>query len=107
MLNHAQTRFILSSSVLAQPSAPTVKGVVSSNCTRVPVAEQIKLGKTNFGVLGVRVAKSISAHFGGGQISSSEGCRGEAAIFGQFASWIDYSGPVGGNKAAVTEGITS
>ncbi len=72
----------------------------------VPVAGQITFRKSNFGVLGVRVGKSISAHFGGGQITSSEGGSGEAAIFGQFARWIDYSGPIRGHKEAVTEGIT-
>lgn len=71
-----------------------------------PIDQQITLGKTNFGVLGVRVAKSISTHFGGGQITSSEGGSGEAAIFGQFARWMDYSGPVQGNLGTATEGIT-
>jgi hypothetical protein len=71
-----------------------------------PVAQQITLGKTNFGLLGVRVAKSVSAHFGGGQITSSEGGCGEPAIFGQFARWVDYSGLVPGNNGAVTAGIT-
>jgi hypothetical protein len=61
------------------------------------------LGKTNFGFLAVRVAKNISAHFGGGQIRDSEGRQGEPAIFGKAAAWMDYSGPVSGGK---TEGIT-
>jgi len=34
---------------------------------------QVKLGKTNFGFLAVRVAKSISEHFGGGILTNSEG----------------------------------
>ncbi len=68
-----------------------------------PVAESIEFGKTNFGFLAVRVAKSLSVFFGGGQLESSEGAKGEAAIFGKPARWMDYSGPVPNGH---TEGIT-
>jgi len=87
-----------------------------------PRAEMLEFGKTNFGFLAVRVAKSISAAFGGGQLTNSEGAVGEPAIFGKPARWMDYSGPVAaGNSpsagnapaagdrsvpAQVTEGIT-
>ncbi len=67
------------------------------------VKEPVQLGKTNFGFLAVRVAKSISAHFGGGEISDSEGRVGEPEIFGKQAAWMDYSGPV---SEGVVEGIT-
>ena len=73
-------------------------------------AAGVDLGKTNFGLLAVRVAKSLSAHFGGGTLTNSEGAEGEAAIFGKPARWVDYSGPVatgtGGERRVVTEGIT-
>ncbi len=59
-----------------------------------PRAESLEFGKTNFGFLAVRVAKSISSHFGGGQLTNSEGAVGEPAIFGRPARWMDYSGPV-------------
>jgi hypothetical protein len=65
--------------------------------------EPVTLGKTNFGFLAVRVAKSVSAFFGGGKISDSEGRVGEPDIFGKQAMWMDYSGPV---VEGVTEGIT-
>ena len=68
-----------------------------------PTADMLEFGKTNFGFLAVRVAKSISAHFGGGVITDGEGRVGEPAIFGNRAPWMDYSGPVPGDK---TEGIT-
>jgi hypothetical protein len=72
--------------------------------------EAVELGKTNFGFLAVRVAKTISVHFGGGQLTNSEGAQGEPAIFGQPARWVDYSGPVGvgtgPERSAVVEGIT-
>lgn len=73
-------------------------------------SEKVRLGKTNFGLLAVRVAKSLSAHFGGGELTSSEGETGEPAIFGKAARWMDYSGPVAageaGGRAVVLEGIT-
>lgn len=76
-----------------------------------PGGEQaVKVGMSNFGFLGIRMAKSISGYFGQGHISDSEGRMGEPAIFGQAAQWMDYSGPVPNERAkgrpAVTEGIT-
>lgn len=68
-----------------------------------PTADSLEFGKTNFGFLAVRVAKSLSAHFGGGQLTDSAGRVGEPAIFGQQAAWMDYSGPV---APGVDEGIT-
>src|SRR5205823_1710087 len=59
-----------------------------------PTAEALEFGKTNFGFLAVRVAKNLSAHFGGGTITGSAGDRGEPAIFGKRARWVDYGGPV-------------
>lgn len=73
-------------------------------------AETVELGKTNFGFLAVRVSKTLSNYFGGGDISSSEGGIGEEAIFGRPARWMDYSGPVtvgtGPERKTVIEGIT-
>jgi hypothetical protein len=68
-----------------------------------PAAEMLEFGKTHFGFLAVRVAKNLSAHFGGGTITSSEGAVGELAIFGKPAAWVDHSGPV---PKGGTEGIT-
>jgi hypothetical protein len=68
--------------------------------------ESITLGKTNFGMLGVRVARSISEYFGRGTLLNSEGARGEPAIFGHYARWVDYSGPVPDNDATAVEGLT-
>ena len=55
----------------------------------------IEMGKSNFGLMGVRVAKTISEQFGGGRLQNSEGATGEPAIFGKQARWVDYSGPTG------------
>jgi hypothetical protein len=64
--------------------------------------EPIELGQTNFGLLGVRVAKTISEQFGGGRLTNSEGAEGECAIHGKPARWVDYSGP---STPGTTEGI--
>ena len=67
--------------------------LVELQSTFRPTADMLEFGQTNFGFLAVRVAKSLSAHFGGGQLSDSEGRVGEPALFGNRARWMDYSGP--------------
>lgn len=77
--------------------------------TFIPLSESLEFGKTNFGFLAVRVAKSISEHFGGGKLTNSEGAIGEPAIFGQPARWMDYSGPIATGRdgqSDLIEGIT-
>ena len=68
-----------------------------------PTAETLEFGKTNFGFFAVRVAKALSAYFGGGTLTSSAGATGEPAIFGKPAAWVDYSGEQADGHA---EGIT-
>ncbi len=72
--------------------------------------DPVILDKTNFGFLAVRMAKSISAFFGGGTLTNSEGAEDEPNIFGKRARWMDYSGPIaagnGPDRRVVTEGIT-
>jgi hypothetical protein len=68
--------------------------LVELQSTFTPIAESLELGQTNFGFLAVRVAKSISKFFGGGELRSSEGATGESEIFGKPARWMDYAGPV-------------
>uniref|UniRef100_A0A7C2K355 Methane oxygenase PmoA n=1 Tax=Schlesneria paludicola TaxID=360056 RepID=A0A7C2K355_9PLAN len=82
---------------------PEGETLLELQSTFTPMAEQLELGQTNFGFLAVRVAKSISAYFGGGQLVDSEGRIGEPAILGQQARWMDYSGPVTNDAV---EGIT-
>ena len=65
--------------------------------------EQVTLGKTPFGIVGVRVAKTIGTNDGGGTIRNSEGKVNEAEVLWKAAKWVDYSGPIT-NKAI--EGIT-
>ena len=73
-------------------------------------ATSVVLGKTNFGFLAVRVAASLSVHFGDGRLTNSEGAVGETAIFAKPARWVDYSGPIaagtGNQRRTELAGIT-
>ncbi len=60
-------------------------------------ASSTTLGKTPFGLVGVRMAKTIGVHDGGGLIRNSEGKageKGENGVFWKPARWVDYSGPI-------------
>jgi hypothetical protein len=63
----------------------------------------VTLGKTPFGLVGVRMAKTIGVRDGGGTIRNSEGERDEAGVFWKRARWVDYSGPITPHAA---EGVT-
>ncbi len=58
----------------------------------IPSSESLTFQKSNFGLLAVRMAAPLSAHFGTGLISDSEGREQESNIFGKSARWMDYSG---------------
>lgn len=76
---------------------------VELQSTFVPELDELTLGKTNFGFFGLRVAASLSALYGGGKLTNSEGNSGEAAIFQQPARWVDTSGPI---ADGIEEGVT-
>jgi hypothetical protein len=59
-----------------------------------PVAGPVTFGKTSFGFLAVRVAKTMGVNDGGGVIRNSEGAVGEKNVFWKPARWVDYSGPI-------------
>jgi hypothetical protein len=65
-------------------------------------AGPVELGRTNFGFLGVRVAKTLSAQFGGGLLRNDLDAQGEGAVFGKPGRWVDYSGP---SRPDAVEGI--
>jgi len=65
--------------------------------------QAVTLGKTPFGMIGVRMAKTIGVNDGGGTIRNSEGGVDEKEILWKQAKWVDYSGPVTNDKI---EGIT-
>ncbi len=72
--------------------------------------EKVTLEQTNFGVLAVRVAASISGYFGGGKLTNDQGVETEKNLHEKQARWMDYSGPVAiktdGRRGVVWEGIT-
>jgi hypothetical protein len=68
-----------------------------------PKDAPVVLGKTPFGLVGVRVAKTVGAKDGGGTVRNSEGAAGENAVLWRAARWVDYSGPIA--RDAV-EGVT-
>lgn len=65
--------------------------------------KEVTLGKTPFGLIGVRMAKTIGVNDGGGRIRNSEGGVNEAGVFWKPARWVDYSGAI--TKETI-EGIT-
>ncbi len=70
---------------------------------RPPGDAAVTLGETPFGMIGVRMAKTIGVHDGGGRILNSQGQRNEAEVFRKPARWVDYSGPI---TSKATGGIT-
>jgi hypothetical protein len=73
---------------------------------QAPSGSTTTLGETAFGPIGVRMAKTIGVHDGGGTIRNSEGNEGEQGPNGCFrkpARWVDYSGPIANDAV---EGIT-
>lgn len=75
-----------------------------------PTADQIEYQQSNFGFFAVRVAKSMTEHFGGGRLTGDSGATGEPDLFGKPNAWMDYSGPVVLNdeseRKTAWEGIT-
>jgi hypothetical protein len=72
-----------------------------------PGAEPVVLEESAFGLIGVRMAKTIGVHDGGGRILNSEGQVNEPQVFRKPARWVDYSGAVGQRGASViSAGIT-
>lgn len=68
-----------------------------------PAGRDVTFGKTPFGLIGVRMAKTIGVNDGGGRILNSEGAINEPAVLWKKARWVDYSGPI---TAKATEGVT-
>ena len=63
----------------------------------------VTFGQSAFGIVAVRMAKTIDVNDGGGTIRNSEGGVDEKGCFRLPARWVDYSGPIVAGKQ---EGIT-
>lgn len=59
-----------------------------------PANVPVTFGKTPFGFMCVRVAKTMSVNDGDGVILNSEGATGEEQVFWKRARWVDYTGSV-------------
>jgi hypothetical protein len=68
----------------------------------------VTLGKTPFGLVGVRMAKTVGVNDGGGTLRNSEGGVVEKDLLWKPARWCDYSGPIATapDGSPVVEGIT-
>ncbi len=71
--------------------------------TLTPPADPVTFDKSSFGLVAVRMAKTIGVHDGGGRLRNSEGKLNEPGVHWQRAKWVDYSGPIAPD---VREGIT-
>lgn len=63
----------------------------------------VTIGKTPFGIVAVRMAKTIGVNDGGGTIRNSAGQVNEKEVFWKPAKWVDYSGAI---TPKAVEGIT-
>lgn len=73
---------------------------------RFEAKDKVTFGKTPFGLVGVRMAKTLGIADGGGTIRNSEGHvneKGDKGCFWKAAKWVDYSGP---STPKMVEGIT-
>ena len=59
-----------------------------------PKGQPATFGPSFFGLVAVRLAKSIGVHDGGGRILNSEGQVNEEEVFRKPARWCDYSGRI-------------
>jgi len=61
---------------------------IDIECAFEPVAGGTMLGRTSFGFLAVRVAKTMSVQFGRGRILDSEGGVNEPQVYWRRARWV-------------------
>ncbi len=88
-----------------RPLAETNEYTIELQSRFIPVSAALEFGQTNFGFLAVRVAKSISAVFGGGVLTGSQGTQTERNLFEKSARWVSYAGQTNRHDHQI-EGIT-
>ena len=59
-----------------------------------PKGKPARIEPSFFGLIAVRMAKSVGVHDGGGRILNSNGQINEAEVFRKPAQWVDYSGRI-------------
>ncbi len=75
--------------------SPTIDCTFTIRATGGPLA----LGDTKEGTFAIRVAKAL--HPPSGRMLNADGAVGEKHIWGKRATWVDYSGRVGGEDVGV------
>lgn len=79
---------------IAAQSLPDGEWVLVIDVELSAARDQVTLGKTPFGLLGVRMTKTIGVNDGGGMIRNSFGAVNEKEVFWKPARWVDYAGPI-------------
>ncbi len=68
-----------------------------------PIEQAVTFGKTPYGLLGVRVAPTMTVAVGGGRILNAQGKVNERGVHWQPSEWVDFSGRVAQD---IVNGIT-
>lgn len=63
-----------------------------------PDGRPATIGESAFGLIGVRMAKTIGVHDGNGRLINAAGDQGEEDIFRKSTRWVDYAGRVVGDQ---------
>lgn len=105
MLEHRRTAARMTQPDAASPAAAsTPKSVdwlmVIDLELAAPGDRPVTLGQSPFGMIGVRMAKTIGVSDGGGRILNSAGQVNEVQVFRKPARWVDYSGPIAAGLSA-------
>ena len=102
-INKGGTVLLLETRRITVLPLPDDESLVIIDMEFKPTKETVTLGKTPFGMIGIRMAKTIGVHDGGGTIRNSEGAVNEKEAFWKQAKWVDYSGAITNDKI---EGVT-
>ncbi len=84
---------------------PDTARVLDFETTLKAGEQEVVLGETKEGTMGVRVAESMrlkpnKAKLGTGHLVSSEGQK-DGEVWGKKAKWVDYHGPVDGKQVGI------
>jgi hypothetical protein len=76
--------------------------LIDYDATLKAVSKPVSFGGTKEGLFAVRVPNSMREFMDGSQVISDAGVVGTKELWGKPTPWIDYVGPVGGEKFGVT-----
>lgn len=66
------------------------------------VDKAVTFGDTKEGLFAIRLPNSMRENAGGGPVANAEGLTTTVSCWGKTSPWVDYAGPVGHRKLAVT-----